>query len=387
MRDPKGYYKILGINPDAEPSAIKESYRDLAKKWHPDYNKAPDALEKFQKISVAYNILEDEKSRLIYDLLSEVYRPDNFPDMSALKVYKNQKDKEDLSIRALSLKQVIGKLSTVEVTEDKFICNFSEAELKVLQNHFSNWILGWWGIKAFRENLTAIKQNYQNMGTNLADNFQLLAHNMIAYDAEGKKDKAYVSALQAMQYADSEQKRKIHKYIYLMGVEGNPKLPRWNWSVLRYLQLLIPGMILLMLSLSFASKMIANSDFNKYWLDRKNINYYREVRLQGSESTVDDVVVSKIVNLPPDTTDTTLLYHVTGFVEVMYGPSEEFDVYTRLGRGHTVRLTGYSPDKVWARVMIDSGETGFVKMNQIRKGIQNPIPADSKIYTGFNINE
>jgi len=387
MTDPKGYYQVLDLAADADASQIKESYREHAKIWHPDHNQSPEAMEKFQRISVAYDILGDEKNRLMYDLLSQVYAPDKFPDMSALKVYKNQKDREDIGIRAIHLKQVIGKIIKAEVNDYKYICNYHEAQLKVLQNHFSNWLLGWWGIKAFKENLKAIKDNYRNIGTNLEDNLQLLVHNTFAYANEGKKDKAYATALQALQYADKDNQELINKYIYLLGLEGNPKLPRWNWLALRYIQLLIPAIVALFIALEGLSYYIKTSDFNKYWLDRSKINYYREVKVDGNDSSspvVNDMVVSKIVNLPPDTNDTTLLYHTTGFVNVMYGPDENFDISTRLGRGHTVRLTGYSPDKVWARIMLDNGDSGFVKMDQLQSGIKDKIPPDSKIFTGYS---
>ena len=218
---------------------------------------------------------------------------------------------------------------------------------------------------------------------NVGDNLQLLLHNIFAYEDEGKKDKAYATALQALQYANSEQRDLINKYINILGLEGNPKLPRWNWRVLKYLQLLIPAIIGFFVVFGFISYRVKNSELNKYWLDRSNIEYYREVKFDGSRDAVDDVVVSKIVNLPPDVSDTTLLYHVAGFTDVMYGPSEKFEIYTRLSRGHTVRLTGYSPDKVWARIMLDSGDSGFVKMDKLKPGAKNKIPEDSKIFTGY----
>ena len=53
----KDYHKILGLNKDAGPDNIKRAYRHLAKKYHPDINKAPDAHDQFILISEAYEIL------------------------------------------------------------------------------------------------------------------------------------------------------------------------------------------------------------------------------------------------------------------------------------------------------------------------------------------
>ena len=67
--DAKGYYQVLEVTPNAPLSLIKQQYYSRAKFWHPDHNDNPDAVEIFQKISVAYNILKDQKKRLKYDLL------------------------------------------------------------------------------------------------------------------------------------------------------------------------------------------------------------------------------------------------------------------------------------------------------------------------------
>ena len=104
--DGMGYYRVLEVTPNAPLSLIKQQYYDRAKFWHPDHNDDPNAVEVFQKISVAYNLLKDQKKRLKYDLLSLVYEEKDFPDMDALKVYKNQQDKEDAALRVLKQRRV-----------------------------------------------------------------------------------------------------------------------------------------------------------------------------------------------------------------------------------------------------------------------------------------
>lgn len=61
------YYKILGIEKNASKEDIKKAYRQLALKYHPDKNKAPDAEEKFKEISEAYAVLYDDEKRRMYD--------------------------------------------------------------------------------------------------------------------------------------------------------------------------------------------------------------------------------------------------------------------------------------------------------------------------------
>lgn len=64
----KDYYKILGIDRNADKSAIKKAYRKLAVKYHPDKNPGnKEAEEKFKEVSEAYEVLSDEEKRRQYD--------------------------------------------------------------------------------------------------------------------------------------------------------------------------------------------------------------------------------------------------------------------------------------------------------------------------------
>lgn len=63
----KDYYEVLGVNKDASETDIKMAFRRLAKKYHPDVNKEPDAEEKFKEIQEAYAVLSDENRRKQYD--------------------------------------------------------------------------------------------------------------------------------------------------------------------------------------------------------------------------------------------------------------------------------------------------------------------------------
>lgn len=62
------FYEILGVSNKADISDIKKAYKQLAKQYHPDKNKSPEASEKFKEISVAYDTLKDTEKREEYDL-------------------------------------------------------------------------------------------------------------------------------------------------------------------------------------------------------------------------------------------------------------------------------------------------------------------------------
>lgn len=63
----RDYYEVLGVSKDASEAEIKSAFRKLAKKYHPDVSKEPDAAEKFKEAQEAYAVLSDESKRRQYD--------------------------------------------------------------------------------------------------------------------------------------------------------------------------------------------------------------------------------------------------------------------------------------------------------------------------------
>lgn len=65
----KDYYATLGIDKTASADEIKRAYRKLARKYHPDLNKAADAEAHFKDVAEAYEALSDPEKRAAYDAL------------------------------------------------------------------------------------------------------------------------------------------------------------------------------------------------------------------------------------------------------------------------------------------------------------------------------
>ena len=63
----RDYYEVLGVDKNASEKDIKLAFRRLAKKYHPDVNKTPEAEEKFKEAQEAYAVLSDEGRRKQYD--------------------------------------------------------------------------------------------------------------------------------------------------------------------------------------------------------------------------------------------------------------------------------------------------------------------------------
>lgn len=375
MKDALGYYKVLEVDSSTDEKTLKIKYRDLAKLWHPDFNKAENAMEHFQKLSVAYDVLKDKNSRLIYDLLSEVYTSDNFPDMQNLSVLKDKYNKENPLVRVIFLRKIIGKITRYNVSEDRLVCTYEQARQEALAYSLSNWFLGWWHPKALVKNVRALIDNFRNIGQNNQDNLLLLVHNAVAFEQDGKPRQAMVSALQAMEYADGEQRELLERFIKKLGISKPDKIPSWRLFPLKLVQLIVPFLILLSVLYPFAQQL----SLVRYMQKENEVTYFQKVKFNGGGEIVDDVVVSKIFSIPVNVADDSKLYHFSQDTKIMYGPGEEFDVMANGQKDQTVRITGFTLDKSWYRVMLDSGEMGFVPDKILRRGAKTPPLDGSKI--------
>ena len=67
MSDKRDYYEVLGVAKDASSSDLKNAFRSLARKYHPDRSQEDDAENKFKEIQEAYAVLSDAEKRAQFD--------------------------------------------------------------------------------------------------------------------------------------------------------------------------------------------------------------------------------------------------------------------------------------------------------------------------------
>lgn len=72
VAEKRDYYEVLGVGKQASADEIKKAYRGLARKYHPDVNKEPDAEERFKEVKEAYDVLSDDQRRAQYDRFGHV---------------------------------------------------------------------------------------------------------------------------------------------------------------------------------------------------------------------------------------------------------------------------------------------------------------------------
>ncbi len=312
--------------------------------------------------------------------MSLVYGVEDFPELDSLQVYKNQNGKDDAALRVLKQRRITARMNGFSIKETKDICNFNEAKDMVLSTSVANWLKGWWGVKAFGQNLKALKFNYEATAAADDDNLKLLLHNAVAYETIGQKDMAWIYAKQAEKVIEvgSRAQELLKTYVDILDFHPTRKivLPRWSAQELKFRQLIMPMFFLSVAVVYFVFFMGKIGLIN---LPNHQANSYYSVVDMGGVKVADDQIESRIIKVDGGNDVSEYLYHLASAGKIYYGPDERYDVLKEGVEGQTVRVIGFTPDKKWYKVVVDNGEAGYVNKNNLQKGVCNPIPLHSKV--------
>ncbi len=376
--DALGYFSVLGADETTDLETLKILFRERAKFWHPDVNKSPEAMDMFQKLSKAYDTLKNPKTKILYSLLSLIYTEKDFPNLTRLNTYKSAKGIETPYLRVFSISRIEkGKIQT-----ENLIGTYDDAIGFIKKATIKNFLTGFFSKKFYK----ALEHNLNQILSDNHENLKLLVHNAAAFYDEGKLDLAYISALEALSYANQDGKAVIQKFLNLLSPVRTLSVQTFDTQKLRKIQLqpfiqtacILGIMLIILLGAPILLSLSSSQE------ESEKINYYQKVEVGDGQEITDDLVTSKIFNIPVDLTDSSMLYHITKDIPIMYGPSEKFDILAKAFQNQTVRITGYTPDHSWYRVMIDNGDMGFVPNKYLQKGIGLDIPNQSRIISSEN---
>ncbi len=225
-KDPKGYYRTLGISPDATLAEIKKAYRRLAIKIHPDRNSSPDATKKFQELTQAYEVLKDARRRAEYDSLAatsgdkskerphdEVHIPEPIPCSVCGKPSAQPFYSIFYKVKSFLVVSVRSPIQGIH-------CRSCAAKAS-LRATVVTWLLGWWGIPWGP--ILSVHAIFVNLFGGIKPktaNSKILAYQAWCFARLGHLDLAKAIAMKARKYAEGEERAILDFFISAVGNHG-----------------------------------------------------------------------------------------------------------------------------------------------------------------------
>jgi DnaJ domain len=138
----KDYYEILGVSKNASIAEIKDAFRELALRYHPDRDKSFDAQEKFKELSEAYSVLSNYEKREQYDQFErpgidstyspeEIFRAVNVEDVPRdhrmdIKYVVDSKGSKSHRFRWVAVIALIASIMTIALVAMWYVLGGSE---------------------------------------------------------------------------------------------------------------------------------------------------------------------------------------------------------------------------------------------------------------------
>ena len=214
QEDPKGYYKILNVSPSASDDEIKNAYRNLAKRLHPDLNPGVDTTAIFQKVNEAYSVLSDPIQRAKYS--KRVDRNQSQPNNSGhQKEYTHQKESVLEPYRCSACNCVSHKLRHIkynQVISFIFASNtttiwgvFCEpcAAARIRKASLITGAFGWMSVPGLFHTAFALGRNLTGGRQENSINMEICARQALYYHQLGDKEKAISAAFDSIEFANS----------------------------------------------------------------------------------------------------------------------------------------------------------------------------------------
>lgn len=214
-KDPKGYYKYLGVRPDAPISVIRAAYRALAMELHPDRNKDKSTTSEFQALQEAYAVLSDEQLRRQYDADSSV------PEFDTKREQSNYNPLEPIvcsKCSAVSAQPRFKVFYTVfgyifgatKKPHQGVFCSKCEIKEALLCSAIT-LVAGWWSIHGFIWTCQTLMQNLVGGQFN-EQNARLQGYQAMYFSQNGKIDLARAVAVEAIKLVEKATKENNRKF-------------------------------------------------------------------------------------------------------------------------------------------------------------------------------
>jgi len=402
VRDSKGYYERLGVDPSAPDAEIRKAYRRRVKALHPDSGRPTADATAFQAVTDAYAVLRDPRRRAEYDQLNaaiaraeeerrrsqrgagrertesrdsgpakpearsgaQKQRPPPpeqpqtaRPAAAFAAVHCDRCDRIPAQPRYVVFLRIVGRLYRGRRTEIAGVFCRRCADIVALKCSLTTWLLGWWSLTPFGpfQTLRALAQNLVG-GLKPADqNARVLARQARAFYGMGRPDIAGNLALQSYALAPDGEVRRI---IEITGATRQRRLKdRWRLGGWGFLAQALPiGLLIavLIVELSAFGRWVgvAGADRIQAWLSGEDT---------PAPLTITDTTDNR--SFGPDTR-----FVVLDGVTVHEGPDAALDVVSTLNQGDLVEVVGTSTAGGWLAVETAEGLSGYVRADTLTPG-------------------
>lgn len=385
--DPKGYYRILGVAPDADAAAVKTAYRSRAKDLHPDHNPSAHAGEAFARLNEAYQVISDPRRRAAYDRLAarvhaaftsgprtqaqarpqpearpKAAQPPPRPQaQSQPRRTERPASGETLcpcsrcgkvtaQPRHIIFRRVIGRLRHTLITPIEGTFCRRCAQVTAVKASYATLVSGWWALpRGPLETLRALWINVRGGEIPAEANRALLVAQARAFLGRGEAALARGCAEQAYDFVrDGADRREVEHLLGLIPRGTRRLRDRWRspgWAA--PVQLLPLGLVIAVV-VTMLPGLGDGSPAD-----------------QAATAAAGSDTVRRPEVLRPDVGRLNVI--ASERLAVRSGPSVAYRVSATLDKGSTVLVNELSPDGKWARILTAEGVSGFVEAEGLRR--------------------